>query len=488
MWYPPLHRALALILCLLLLPLAALADTYAPAQVPNPKTHGNGYVSNPDGVLRADTVARLDAELAALERDTGAQVAVVAVDNISPPSIFDFSQALFELWGIGHQDRDDGLLILLVRDQRTMRLHTGYGLEGTLPDIVTKRIQEETMVPEFRRGDFDGGLIAGVERIGHLLRDPAYAQQFAAQPSPEHQAWLVFRDVGMAVLAGVGLLIFGIKSMFGYFSGNRWERNTPPRMRYGRLLWLETFVVGPPLALMFSGLASSDAPFGVSFAALYGYYMLTAVIHFWRQGRYIKRLGARHNYTGITRFLSRQREFWMIVAFLFPLPFAFYRGHMDTLIERYRYHARPCPRCKARMRLLGETEEDAFLSTGQQMEETVQSTDYDVWVCDACGLQREYRFEGTVRGIEKCPKCRHRTWIKDSDKILVKATYDHGGEGVRVMRCKHCKHRRTERYHIPRREQSSASSGSGGGGSGSSSSSRSWGGGSSGGGGSSSSW
>ena len=479
--HQPLHRALALLLCLVLLPLAALADTYTPAQVPNPKTHGNGYVSNPDGILRADTVAHLDAELAALERDTGAQVAVVAVDDISPPSIFDFSQALFEHWGIGHRDRDDGLLILVVRGQRTMRMHTGYGLEGTLSDIVTKRIQEETIVPEFRRGDFDGGLIAGVERVGRLLRDPAYAQQFAAQLSPARQNWMAFRNVGVGVLGVVGLIVFGIKSMFGYFSGSRGIQETPPAMRYARWSWLAVFVAGPLLVLFATGFVTTEHPYLLSLGAVYGYFLLTGTAQIVRQGRHVKRLYARHNYTAITRFLRRQRGFWTKMAFLFPLPLLFYRLHLPKVIERYRHHSRQCPRCKAPMRLLSEAEEDAFLSAGQQMEETIHSADHDVWLCDACGEQAVRSYGGTESGFNKCPSCEHLTWFEESDKTLVEADYDHSGEGERVLACKFCDHREIEHYNIARLQRSSSSSGS-------SSSSSSWGGGSSGGGGSSSSW
>ena len=246
--YHPLV-SLVLTLCLLCAPLALCAATYTPQSIPNPKDTGSGNIANPDGILSSVAQARLNAILTELERTSGAQVAVVAIDNIRPRDVFSFAQSLFEHWGIGHADRDDGLLILLVADQRTVRLHTGYGLEGILPDAVCKHIEEDDMLPAFRRGDMDGGVIAGVQRVARLLESPEYAHQFALESQPTHQHGLLFRNTGLTILAVIGLITFGIKYITGYFSDSRRLRNTPPAMRYRPRTWLLAFLGGPMLLL-----------------------------------------------------------------------------------------------------------------------------------------------------------------------------------------------------------------------------------------------
>ncbi len=461
----------------------AWADTYSPAHVPNPKATGNGYVSNPDGIVSAATVAKLDAMLAALERETGAQVAVVAIGNTDPADIFSFAQALFEHWGIGDKSRDDGLLILLVTDQRTVRLHTGYGLEGSLPDAVCKRIQEDFMVPQFKRGDYDAGLIAGVRQVEHILTQPDYAAQFVHAPDDAVRgAWTVFRFIALGILVFVSLIAFGVKSAYGYYSGSRRLKATPPAMRYTRGQWWSMALGGPALILLLCELLPLRWPVLTFLGVLYGYFLLLPFVQLRRQRHHAAKLYTRHNYTAITRFLRRQRGFWRWMAVLFPFPWAIYPLLLARRIAFYRNHPRQCTKCKQPMRRLAEEIEDQYLSSGHQVEEQIHAKDHDVWLCDACGDSTVRSFAGSDDDdFDKCPACKHLTYWQERDETLVEPTYTHGGSGERTHVCKHCGHREVISYAIGRLRRSSSSSSSGGSGG-------SWGGGSSGGGGSSSSW
>lgn len=475
---------LVLLICLIA-PTPGWTGTYTPAEVPNPKTIDNSYVSNPDGILGAGTVAALNATLAQLERDTGAQVAVVAIDDTDPHDIFSFAQALFEHWGIGDKDRDDGLLVLLVRDQRTIRLHTGYGLEGTLPDAVCKRIQEDFMVPEFKRGDYDAGLVAGVAQVKQLLTQPAYAEQFVSAPSSADREAAVFQRVfSLASIGFFGLMGFTAKSLSGYFSGARRITATPPAMRYTRVQWGLMMIVGPVLIVLLVEQLGLGSPVIGLLALLYGYFIALGFVQLWRQRRHAARLYTRHNYTAITRFLTRQRGFWRWMAFLFPLPFALYPFVLGRRIHAFRTHPRQCPKCRQPMQLQSEESEDAYLSKGRQVEEDIHAMEHDVWHCAACGHTTVTSFEGKDDDdYEKCPKCDYHTFWEESDETTRQPSYDRQGAGKKVKLCKHCGHRKTIPYTIPRLTRSSSSSSGGG-----SSSSGSFGGGSSGGGGSSSSW
>ena len=105
------------------------------------------FVANPDGILSREAVATLDSICYALKESGIAEVAIVAVDDIRPRDMVGFSQELFEGWGVGDKELDNGLGILLVGDMREIRFHTGYGLEGVLPDALCYRIQQDYMVP-----------------------------------------------------------------------------------------------------------------------------------------------------------------------------------------------------------------------------------------------------------------------------------------------------------------------------------------------------
>lgn len=127
------------------------------------------FVSNPDGILSRDAVARLDSLCYSLKERGIAEVAIVAVDDIASRDVFGFSQELFETWGVGDDALDNGLGILLVKDMREVRFHTGYGLEGVLTDAMCVQIQQDYMLPSFREGDYSAGMVLGVEAVDTLL-------------------------------------------------------------------------------------------------------------------------------------------------------------------------------------------------------------------------------------------------------------------------------------------------------------------------------
>ena len=155
--------------CCIASPLAAA--TYGVAQVPNVQTADRSrYTSNPDGILSDGAVRHIDRICDSLRREGLAQVAVVALDDIDSDDTFDFAVRLFRSWGVGRAQIDNGVGILLVLDRREIRFVTGGGVEGVLPDALCKRIQMQRMLPLFSRGDYDGGMVAGVEAVAQLLR------------------------------------------------------------------------------------------------------------------------------------------------------------------------------------------------------------------------------------------------------------------------------------------------------------------------------
>lgn len=138
--------------------------------VPNVRlTDVRRYVSDPTSILSPAATDTINAILGRLEKSTGIETAVVMLPSIGENDIFDFSTSLFRKWGIGKKKSDNGLLILFVMDQHKVRFATGYGIEGTMTDAMSKRIQMQYMVPAFKRSDWNKGMVDGVRATAKVL-------------------------------------------------------------------------------------------------------------------------------------------------------------------------------------------------------------------------------------------------------------------------------------------------------------------------------
>lgn len=129
------------------------------------------YVSNPDQVLSRQATATMDSLLYALEQRTGIETLVVAVEEIEGGDCFEFALQLGKQNHVGKKETNNGLVVLLVTGERCIQMLTGYGLEGTLPDAICKRIQTRYMNPHFSRGEWDAGMVAGLRAIDGYLKD-----------------------------------------------------------------------------------------------------------------------------------------------------------------------------------------------------------------------------------------------------------------------------------------------------------------------------
>ncbi|MCB0549487.1 MAG: TPM domain-containing protein [Phaeodactylibacter sp.] len=176
-----MYRFLFVFLFLLPASLALSQAAYTVETIPDPKSSGGGYVSNPDNVLSSEEAQQLNALIAELEQNATAQVAIVVVNSIGEDNPKEFATRLFAHWGIGQADKDNGLLIFTVMDQRRTEFETGYGLEGVLPDAICYRIGMQELVPYFREGQYGKGLYAATARIKETLEDPAALEEIRSE-------------------------------------------------------------------------------------------------------------------------------------------------------------------------------------------------------------------------------------------------------------------------------------------------------------------
>ncbi|MFN3751695.1 MAG: TPM domain-containing protein [Thiobacillus sp.] len=123
--------------------------------------------------LSAEQLAALENKLAAFEAEKGSQIAVLIVPTLAGEDIAAFGIRVAERWRIGRGKFDDGLILIVARDDRQMRIEVGYGLEGAIPDAIAKRVIAEVIAPRFRDGDFYGGLDAGLTQLMKLIEGEA---------------------------------------------------------------------------------------------------------------------------------------------------------------------------------------------------------------------------------------------------------------------------------------------------------------------------
>ena len=196
---------------LFLLPLLLFGTAQAEVAVP-PLTE---RVTDLTGTLDAQQKQTLEARLAAFEAKKGAQLAVLMVPTTQPEAIEQYSLRVVEAWKLGRKKVDDGALLIIAKDDRALRIEVGYGLEGVLNDATANRIVEEIIVPQFKRGDFFGGVDAGTAAMIQLIEGeplPPPAQRAAAKGGRSNLETLLF--IGFALVVVVGGVL---RSLFGRF-------------------------------------------------------------------------------------------------------------------------------------------------------------------------------------------------------------------------------------------------------------------------------
>ncbi|MBZ4188688.1 TPM domain-containing protein [Niabella beijingensis] len=512
-----LRRFLFYLPLLLLLGVPVMAQKkWTVKEVPDPKAQpGFNYVSNPDGVLSSSTVDVINTTLKRLEDETTDQVAVVVLNSIGKKVPRDFAIELLRLWGVGRKDRNNGVLVLLVMDQRRMEFEVGYGLEGRLTDLTSKQIQEDYMIPYAKQGDYDAALLHGIEQVCSVLSGqpvetgsgetdfpvdaPVVAAPYSSSPNPGSGGssgdlfTLYKKHVGWG---GFWVLLFFVIFFVSGFAGLFKKRAKNDFFFSARPWWFPVLkplccYVGPALLLFVVAGVPINIFTGLAFFYLSGLAAISFTV-FWLL-RCLRREEQKGTEDDLLYLYARQLDQrWKqssVAGKLFSFPLNRYRAEVRQYLVRLK-QGMVISNAGKEMRLLSEVQDDAYLTKAQQLEEQLKSMDYDVWA-EKDG--KDFKLHGVLLSSKysNCPKCNTMAYFMASDNTIEPATYSSSGVGVKIYNCKFCRYEQRNEYTIPRKSRESSSSGSSGGSwssSGSSSSGSSWGGGSSGGGGAGSSW
>lgn len=175
-----------------------------------------GWVTDTTGTLDKATQAELSQDLAALEKEKGAQIAVLMIPTTGNEAIESYATRAFAQWRLGRKNVDDGILLIVAKDDRTWRIEVGYGLEGAVPDILAGRIIREQITPRFRSGAFSDGVVAGVHSLIALVQGeslPPPAQGASSGGSDSDSPWLLLPALifmALIIPPGVASLALGV--------------------------------------------------------------------------------------------------------------------------------------------------------------------------------------------------------------------------------------------------------------------------------------
>ena len=190
-------------------------------------------VTDLTGTLSRDQAAELEADLVRFEKARGSQIVVLLVPSTQPETIEAFSIRVADSWKLGRKGVDDGILVLVAKNDRKLRIEVGRGLEGAVPDAVAKRIVAEVIGPRFKEGDFHGGLKAGVAKLQAVIGGEAL-------PPPKSVSRSDSASMDLETLFIVGMVI---ATMLGAVM-NRWfgrlGGSTVTSGVVGGLAWLVT--------------------------------------------------------------------------------------------------------------------------------------------------------------------------------------------------------------------------------------------------------
>ncbi|MCD2423784.1 TPM domain-containing protein [Niabella pedocola] len=479
-------------------------------EVPDPKsTPSFNYVSNPDGILSSSTVAEINGHLKRLEDSTTDQVAVVVLQSIGKKVPRDFAMELLRYWGVGRKDKNNGVLMLLVMDQRRMEFEVGYGLEGKLTDLVSKQIQEDYMVPYAKQGNYDAAVLNGVQQVVQLLSGtviagaygeavpdaaipldvPAQAPSYGNTPGSGGIINLYQKHVGWGgfwvLLLYVIFFLAGLKTLFEKKDRGQFFDAARPWW-FLLLRFLGCYVLLPVIIF---GIAGVPVNIFTGVAFFYVFALVATSVTVFRLLAQLRRKEQQGAEDDMMYFYARQLDQrWKqsIANKVLPFPLLYYRERVGQYLTRLK-EGMVISDTGSEMRLQEEKQDDNYLTDAQKMEEQLKSVDYDVWAENG---GKAFKLHGVLLSSKysHCPRCNTMAYYLESDRTIEAATYSSSGVGLKVYTCKFCHYQERKEYTIPRKSQSSSGSSGSSGSSSSSSSGSSWGGGSSGGGGAGSSW
>lgn len=364
------------------------ASGITPSRVPNvQRDNAHHWVSDPAGLLSPEALSRANADLDRINRANTTEICAVIVDNLSNQDPNDFATELFELWKIGRSDKENGLLLLISREDRTAVIRTGSGMEIAMTDGRSGSIIRHDIAPNMKADNLDAALLAAIGSIGQIIENPAYYDDLHSdRPGVKSQG----RQTG-AMQGG---------------DNEHFFRNY----------------------LIVAGLASVA--------------MLMWILYVIFTSR--KKVDAVERYTRLDRLRLPALMLVALSLGMGLIPFLI----LWLVLRHLRLKRHNCPNCGTRMHRVDEVHDNDYLTPAQDMEERVGSVDYDVWLCPNCNETDIIPYINKRSSFTTCPNCGARAEALQANRIMRQPTTSAEGIGQRVYHCHNCGNDRSVPYRI----------------------------------------
>jgi uncharacterized protein len=355
-------------------------------------------------LLSADQRAELESIARDVEQKTTAQIAVVTVNSLDGLTVENYAHELFEKWGIGKKNTNNGVLFLIAPQERRMKIEVGRGVERLLTDSLSGEICDKHVVPQFKQGDYPAGIIAGTHELASvLLADPAGAR---GDPNSTPMLARTARRNALAATTALGIAAVVLLILSFVVAARRLYSTT-------------TFVLVSTVAAVLLALAAY--------------------------------------------FLWHTPKVQQPIAWFGGATFASIAAWGFNWKKYRRFGPHGCSKCGTQLELLSEQDDDPKLSSVQQLEEKIGSVDYDVWICPACLNQDTERYINRFSGFTDCQKCHGRTFKEDPQEVIRSPTTFSTGQARVEGRCVSCNYKTVRNIVLPIIVTSTSSGGSSGG-------------------------
>ena len=178
-----------------------------------------GYVNDYAGMISPSAKVKIEEELRAFEQSDSTQIVILTIPSLEGENIEEFSIKVAEVWKIGQQQRDNGILLIVSKQERKIRIEVGRGLEGKLTDLMAGRIIDQVIKPRFKQGDFDGGFITGVSALIDGTRGEFKTEQRPVQRRqkgrPPFLSFLLFFGIFVLFLGIYSRILGGVAGALG---------------------------------------------------------------------------------------------------------------------------------------------------------------------------------------------------------------------------------------------------------------------------------
>ena len=400
-------------------------------QVRNPRSNAmyNPYVVDMCNAFTSSEIERMTAILKQVEMASTTQIIVVALPGIEGDNEDDFAYSLFNEWGIGQKGKDNGLLVLYVKDIRAIKFETGYGLEGYLPDAYLSDVMYNTMFPLLKEGKTGEAFINALQQISEKLNSEEFIHEMLVQEVP-----IRYKAVNVLCYWMIISILVTLLFVFSIYKNTNVKEDDKDKKFIAKGNDKSTSMV-EKVGGELSALATTT------------------------DSKSKNKIAGNPIETDI--YLAKKIQFFKFLGFMFPTLFLL-GIYLKNLKKELRLAPQTCPQCGGKMHLIKPEEAKQYFTKRDEVENKLHSVDFNYWECDSCHNHKKMAYPIPGSKYTQCPNCGAYACSIISNRIALAPTTTHSGTKELVHRCDCCQHTYTTTQVLPKLASGGGSSFGGG--------------------------